>query len=206
MHQRDDAPMLSLSASCEESGTDGSATPSQPGQKPGLGIGCTLGCTGPFARSTQGQQESEAYQHTLGDRGNMVPSSAMAGYSSHSNAQPGRVARSDKLNNHEQSVQSGIPSAAADINMSTGTGSDMRSSSRLLLLYQEKEVLSEEAHKIRTRKRKDLADIAKLQLLAAQYMNAAEQRAKLLFDLEEQERSSNQRISQIKDEITRLET
>ncbi|KAK3619366.1 hypothetical protein LTR22_026006 [Elasticomyces elasticus] len=141
-----------------------------------------------------------------GDRGNMVPSSAMAGYSSDSNAQPGRVARSDKLNNHEQSVQSGIPSAAADINMSTGTGSDMRSSSRLLLLYQEKEVLSEEAHKIRTRKRKDQADIAKLQLLAAQYMNAAEQRAKLLFDLEEQERSSNERISQIKDEITRLET
>ncbi|KAK3618086.1 hypothetical protein LTR22_026494 [Elasticomyces elasticus] len=74
------------------------------------------------------------------------------------------------------------------------------------LRIQEKEVLLAEAHKIRTRKRKDQADITKLQLLAAQYMNAAEQRAKPLFDLEEQERSSNERILQIKDEIRRLET
>ncbi|KAK5673711.1 hypothetical protein LTR17_027889, partial [Elasticomyces elasticus] len=79
----------------------------------------------------------------------MVAGSAIAGHSSRPNAQPGRVTRSDKFNKHGQFVQSGIPSAAADTNMSTDTGSDMRSSSRLLLLYQEKEVLSEEAQKIR---------------------------------------------------------
>jgi len=53
---------------------------------------------------------------------------------------------------------------------------------------------------------KDQADITKLQLLAAQYMGAAEQRAKLLSGLKEQGRRSSERILQIKDEIKRLET
>ncbi|KAK3615126.1 hypothetical protein LTR56_026786 [Elasticomyces elasticus] len=138
----------------------------------------------------------------------MVAGSATAGYSSHSNAQPGIVARSEKFSNHGQFVQSGLPSAAADTNMSTdtGPGPDTHSSSRLLLLYQEKEVLLDEVHRICTRKRKDQADIVKLQLLAAQHMDAAEQRVKLLFGLEEQERSSNERILKIKDEIRRLQT
>ncbi|KAK0262306.1 hypothetical protein LTR35_017745 [Friedmanniomyces endolithicus] len=85
-------------------------------------------------------------------------------------------------------------------------GSDAHSLSRLLLLYQEKEVLLEEVERTCARILKDQADITKLQLLAAQYMGAAEQRAKLLSGLKEQERSSNERIFQIKDEIKRLET
>jgi len=71
--------------------------------------------------------------------------------------------------------------------------------------YQEKEVLSEEVEGIYARILKDQADITKLQLLAARYTGAAEQRARLLSGLEAQERDANLRIRQIKDEIKRLE-
>ncbi|KAK4903710.1 hypothetical protein LTR49_026702 [Elasticomyces elasticus] len=85
-------------------------------------------------------------------------------------------------------------------------GSDLYSPPRLLLLYQEKEILLEEVGGIRTRILKDQADITKLQLLAAQYMGAAEQRAELLSGLKVQEQDTNERILQIKNEIKRLET
>jgi ribosomal protein L15 len=88
----------------------------------------------------------------------------------------------------------------------TIAGSDDFASSKLLGLYQEKEVLSEVVEKNRARMIKDQADITKLRLLAARYIDAAKQRAKLLSDLEEQERQSKERIHQIKDEIKRLET
>ncbi|KAK3046046.1 hypothetical protein LTR09_012428 [Extremus antarcticus] len=121
----------------------------------------------------------------------MIAVSADAGYlaaSCDQNPQPGRAAESDKFGDHGQNA-----------------GSDADSSSRLLRLYQQKEVLSEEVEKICTHILKDQADITKFQLLAAKYMGAAEQRAKLLSELKEKERSSHERILEIKDEIKRLE-
>ncbi len=140
----------------------------------------------------------------------MIAVSANAGYlaaSCDQNPQPRRATESDKFGDHWQSVRSGIPFVKADTTMSTdrNAGSDADSSSRLLRLYQQKEVLSEEVEKICTRILKDQADITKFQLLAAKYMGAAEQRAKLLSELKEKERSSHERILEIKDEIKRLE-
>ncbi|KAK6380481.1 hypothetical protein LTR81_027695, partial [Elasticomyces elasticus] len=146
-----------------------------------------------------------------GDSVNIVAGSADAGYpiaSCFQESQPGKANESDKFCDHGRSVPSRAPFVAADTVMSIdrNAGSDLNSPPRLLLLYQEKEVLLEEVGGIRTRIFKDQADITKLQLLAAQYMGAAEQRAELLSGLKVQEQDTNERILQIKNEIKRLET
>ncbi|KAK3612780.1 hypothetical protein LTR56_028243, partial [Elasticomyces elasticus] len=115
----------------------------------------------------------------------MIAGSANAGYptaSCYQDPESGKAAESDKFDDHGQSVRSGDPFVVADAVMSTdrSAGSDALSPSRLLLLYQEKEGLLEEVERICTRIVKDQADITKFQLLAARYMEAAEQRAKLL--------------------------
>ncbi|KAK3616539.1 hypothetical protein LTR56_025895 [Elasticomyces elasticus] len=222
MKRRCDAPLLPRSASYEASSTAESATRAQSGQTPGVGAGWALGCVKRSVRSTAGQQNSESVEavrpilntgacvRDAGDTVNMIAGSANADYlaaSCYQDPQPGRGTESDNLGIRGQSVRSGVPFVAADtvMSMDRSAGSDALSPSRLLLLYQEKEGLLEEVERICTRIVKDQADITKLQLLAARYMEAAEQRAKLLSGLKEQERTSNERILQIKDEIKRLE-
>ena len=118
------------------------------------------------------------------------------------------TAESDKSTDIGQYVQREIVYATQNTVMSAHKGASANDEPlwRLLALYQEKERLSEELDRLASHIRKDESDITKLQLLAARYMKAAQQRTKMLAGLREQENGCRVRFCELKDEIRQAES